>query len=265
MRAFFTSTVALVLLAAPAAAQQAPDASLERARALFEQGRVAYEAGDFETALARFREAHELTGNADILYNVASSADRLRRDDVALEAYRGYLDARPDSTDRAQVEGRIRVLETQIARREEERRQQEADRRALAAQLEARSVEPAEGGPAGRGAGPAPWIVAGVGAATLVAGVVTLVVAELDAACVEDPSGCVEQPDAPRWSEVEARYDRVPALRGVGGALTGIGAAAVAVGLAWGLAAGGSTDAGGDTASTTVALGPGGVIVRGVF
>ncbi|HJL18717.1 MAG TPA: tetratricopeptide repeat protein [Sandaracinaceae bacterium LLY-WYZ-13_1] len=265
------STLAVACLATPAEAQEAREvapADLERARTLFEQGRAAYESGDFETALEAFREAHALTENADLLYNVASAADRLRRDEVALEAYRGYLEARPDSSDRAQVEGRIRVLEAQLARREEERARLEAERDEATAATEATpplhaSAEPADTtttAPAESEPGAAPWIVVGVGGAFLIGGVITLVIAEIDAACVEEPSGCVAQADAPRWGEVSDRYDRVPALRGVGGALAGVGIAAAAVGLVWGLASGGDDDA-----EVRASLGPGGVVVEGRF
>ncbi|MEQ9649420.1 MAG: hypothetical protein RLO52_28235, partial [Sandaracinaceae bacterium] len=91
MRLLVFAFASISLLLSSAASAQ----SLEQARRAFEQGRAAYESGDFETALMRFQEAHRITGNPEILYNVATSADRLRMDEVALEAYRGYLAARP--------------------------------------------------------------------------------------------------------------------------------------------------------------------------
>ena len=56
-----------------------------------------------------------LTGDADILYNIGQVADRLRQDEVALDAYERYLEARPDAPDRVNVEGRIRRLQQAMA------------------------------------------------------------------------------------------------------------------------------------------------------
>lgn len=249
MRFLFT-LLAVTALSGVAAAQD-----LERARVAFEQGRVAYEAGDFETALTRFQEAHQITGAPEILYNVATAADRLRRDEVALEAYRGYLAARPGSEDRASVEARIRVLERQIAdaqREEEERGAAEraaAEREAAAAaaleRAQAQTSDP----------GPAPWVIAGAGAALAVAGAVLVIVAEVDAGCVTAPNGCAD--DGPRWEDFAERYDRIPVFRSIGAAALGVGAAAMAAGVIWWVAASGS--------GPEVALGPGGVRVRGSF
>lgn len=234
------------------AAAQSPS-DLARARQHFEEGRAAYEDGRFEAALEHFQEAHRLTDDADLLYNVGATADRLRRDDLALVAYRGYLAARPGSTDREQVEGRIRILEERLAaeaeareREEAERAQRDAEARTLRAQLaESEDV------------GPAPWILVGSGAALVVGGVALLVVSAVDAACVTSPSGCVEAPEAPRWGEVREGYDRIPAFQAVGGVLLGLGAAAAIAGVVWAVSAGGR--------SAEVALGPAGVALRGRF
>ncbi|MCS6800144.1 MAG: hypothetical protein NZ898_16760 [Myxococcota bacterium] len=104
---------------APATA--APDEASRsdaEARAVFVRGREAYERGDFETALASFRRAYELSGRPALLFNVGQAADRLRRDREALEAFEAYLAAVPDAGNRAEVEARIRVLREQIARDE---------------------------------------------------------------------------------------------------------------------------------------------------
>jgi tetratricopeptide (TPR) repeat protein len=94
-------------------AAQRPEASSrdEEARMLFEAGRVAYADGRFEDALDYFQRAHALSGRAALLYNIGSAADKLRRDAVALDAFRGYLEAMPTAENRGEVEARIRVLE----------------------------------------------------------------------------------------------------------------------------------------------------------
>ena len=147
------------------------DVRLAQAKKAFAAGTRAYGEGDFAPALARFKRAYELTGSPDLLYNIATVSDRMRLDEEALEAYQGYLHARPESADREHVESRISVLEDTL----------EAQRRAeLDAEIEARkaAIEAAARVKAERpltqyvGPGPGPWITIGAGGATMVAGAI---------------------------------------------------------------------------------------------
>lgn len=111
-------------------------------RAAFERGRVAFDAGDYETALEAFSEAFELTHRPALQYNVGLSQDRLRMDQEALDSFESYLDAVPDSPYLDQVNGRITALRQSVARRNNERERLEAERAeaeaAAAAATEAR-------------------------------------------------------------------------------------------------------------------------------
>lgn len=89
-------------------------ASDEEARARFESGRLAFEAGRYEEALSDFRRSYELSGRGLILFNVGLVEDRLRHDEAAVEAFEQYLAAVPDAENRAEVEARIRVLHQAI-------------------------------------------------------------------------------------------------------------------------------------------------------
>lgn len=109
---------ACACLEATALAQGArPDVD-QRARDLFEEGRVAYDAGDDEEALAHFKAAYELSHRPQLLYNIGLSADRLGRREEALAAYRGYLGAVPDAHNRVSVADRVRALEAMDAANE---------------------------------------------------------------------------------------------------------------------------------------------------
>jgi tetratricopeptide (TPR) repeat protein len=107
--------LALTLFALPvgsAFAQRDPELTSEdeEARSLFEAARTAYAAGRYEAALERFREAYELSGRPALLFNMATAADRLRRDEEALDLYERFLAAQPESPQRPEVEARIRIL-----------------------------------------------------------------------------------------------------------------------------------------------------------
>lgn len=102
-----------------------------RARRLFEIGRTAYDNALYEDALRYFRESYALSGRPALLYNIGQCADRLRRDDDAIDAFERYLAAQPTAANRAEVETRLEVL-----------RRARAERRALEA---AHPTEPASG------------------------------------------------------------------------------------------------------------------------
>lgn len=104
------AAVALLACAsAPAAAQDDTEA-----REVFELGRTAFNDGRFEEALDHFRRSYELSGKAELLFNIGVAADRLRLNQDALRAFESYLEGLPEAPNRAEVEGRIRVLRRAI-------------------------------------------------------------------------------------------------------------------------------------------------------
>ena len=94
------------------------DVDDERARGLYEQGAAAYAAGHYEAALGFFQESYALSGRATLLFNIATSADRLRQNEVALENYEAYLAAIPRADNRAEVSSRVSVLREELAQRQ---------------------------------------------------------------------------------------------------------------------------------------------------
>jgi tetratricopeptide (TPR) repeat protein len=80
------------------------------ANARFEQGLEHFRQGRYAAAIASFEAAHELLPSPELLYNIAQAYRRQGDCDHALEAYREYLAARPDASNRTKVEGYIREL-----------------------------------------------------------------------------------------------------------------------------------------------------------
>lgn len=225
---------------------------LAQAKKEFNAGTRAYAAGDFETALSRFRRAYELTGSADLLYNIATVSDRMRLDEDALKAYEGYLEARPESADREHVESRIEVLREAIeARRKAELEAElEAREAALAAAARVKAERPLT---RYVGPGPGPWITIGAGSAAVVSGAVLLGLGQRDQKKVENA------PPGTSYSSVEEMAERGPKLTKTGIALLGVGGAAVIGGVIWQLTGGQ------EEAMPEVSIGPGGISVRGRF
>lgn len=223
MRALSIMFVALAAAPALAAAQATPAPS--EARIAFEQAVAAYEEGRFAEAAAQFDRCHELTQDAEVLFNAANAYDRLRQDAEALDRYRRYLALRPDTADRAQVEARVAILEQALAAPAE-------PGPAHAPAIEVSEPMPSSPVPTviDDGAVAGGWTLIGTGAASLIAGIVLLVLAQTDLDAVAG---------ATRWQDVEDRYHRAPIASGLGVGGLGLGVALAAGGAIW-LAIGGA-------------------------
>lgn len=88
------------------------DSADEEARNLYEAGEEAFGAARYEAALEHFRASYALSHRPELLYNIGITADRLGRNDEALEAFRGYLASDAvDEARRPDVEARVAALE----------------------------------------------------------------------------------------------------------------------------------------------------------
>ena len=88
------------------------------AQALFAAGRSAYEDGRYEDALDHFRDSYEQSGRPTLLYNIGMSADRLRRDEEALEAFEEFLARVPEHPNRVSTENRVAALRRVLEERD---------------------------------------------------------------------------------------------------------------------------------------------------
>jgi len=94
----------LLLTAAPVRAQGGSS------RALLSRGRAAVAQGELARAYSLLRRAAE-RGRAAVPWREAAEvAEHLHLDEAAREAYRTYLERAPRARDRAEIEGRVRVL-----------------------------------------------------------------------------------------------------------------------------------------------------------
>jgi tetratricopeptide (TPR) repeat protein len=118
LRSWPSSLLLVLLMAASAHGQAtkpaaAPHAEIDdkEARDLFRLGKQAFDEGRFERALKYFTDAYELSHRAALLSNIGTVLDRLRRDQEALDAYKGYLLQVPDAPNRSQIEERVRIID----------------------------------------------------------------------------------------------------------------------------------------------------------
>jgi tetratricopeptide (TPR) repeat protein len=88
------------------------------AKEYFEAGRVAFDQADYESALTYFRHAYRTSGRGALLYNIGVAADRLQRDQEAVEAFEQYLETTEKPTRESEVRTRIEALRKSIADKE---------------------------------------------------------------------------------------------------------------------------------------------------
>ena len=203
---FSTAAHAQATEADSADAAETVDSETE-ARMLFDSAQDAYREGSFERALALFQASYDLSGRAELLYNVGLAAERTRDDERALRAFEEFVAAVPDSERRAFAETRIQALRASLAPADED--------------TPVVSEPPPE--PPSRPLGG--FLVAGGGVALAVAGTVMLVRGVSLRDEVENA-----EPGTP-FANVEGNVSRAPALIRDGEVLLAIGAAAAVAGV----------------------------------
>ncbi|MEM6863377.1 MAG: tetratricopeptide repeat protein, partial [Myxococcota bacterium] len=93
---------------------KSPEAQFD---ARMEAGRKAYGRGDYEAAISSFLSALELKQDADAVYNIAKSYERLARYEEAIDFFEQYLQLSPEASDKADVEATITRLRKAIKER----------------------------------------------------------------------------------------------------------------------------------------------------
>lgn len=194
------------------------------AREAFREGSDAYAEARYGEAMRLFRRAYELSGRAALLYNIGLTADRLRDDAAAVEAFERYLasgeDARRDEVERRLAASRARLIASSVP-----------DSRPDPARLDSGDVDPT---PPAEPDGPSragPWAVGLTGAVLAVGGAVMLAVGARQVADVNDT------PDGTRdWSDVSGDASRGRTLSILGASLLAVGTAAGVVSVSWRLA-----------------------------
>lgn len=142
----------------------------ERAMELYQESAALYQAGELKQAGERLEQAYALDPSPTLLYNLARVHEGLGELEAAIESYRRFLVAAPDTPDRGALEKRIETLGAQLA---EQRRLREAEQRKHGkAEEGARGPSaPAVASPAGadpdRAPNRAPWLILGMGGLAL--------------------------------------------------------------------------------------------------
>jgi len=211
-------------------ARAAQETDESRAAALFREAVELFRAGDFDTAAALLRRAHELDPEPILLFNLARALEASNQHLEAADTYARYLADAPDADDRAAIEALIANL----------RARAEAEASANAPTLDPEPTPEPEPDVAPEPTAPEPgpsatpaWVVLGVGAATAAAGLPVGLLAR---------SRHDDARDAESHEQAVARRDEARRLQRTANALFGVGGALAVGGLVWALVAGRAPD-----------------------
>lgn len=234
MRGFFAFSC--VLLVAPTAFG---DGGQVQAEALFTQSESLYQQGDFRGAITLLEEAHRLSPNAILLYNLARAHESLGQSAQAATYYRKYLEMDPGAADRGAVEKRIATL----TRVEPPTKTESGAARS-----------PAATSPQVVGSSPSavPWVFAGIGGVTLGTGFVMGGLALATHAEAKAPTT--------DGVETERLQSRASSFATAANILIVAGGTVSLAGLVWGAVDVASSDAG-----VSAWVGPTGVSLTGSF
>lgn len=265
----------------------AQDASYDaEARALFEAGRLAFDAGRYEDALQHFQGAYRRSQRPQLLFNVGVAADRAGRVAEAISAYEKFLESVPEDGQRPWIEARLAELRalppggalppapnpfaeptspppeiapppdtTPVA--------PEVETQPLTGPAVRPPVQPAASSaaesreelvvsPRSRVPG---LLLLGVGAASVVGGAVAIGTAHSLAKRVRDT-------DATTWAEVEDDARRAPRREKIGFVLLGVGVVAIGAGLVQLVLPSERVER---RAGARLRIGPTGVLLEGAF
>jgi len=143
----------------------------EEALRMSQRGAALFRAGKFRDAADLLRHAYGIFPSPILLYNLGRALDSAGDLPEAIDAYKRYLLAERDATDRGAVEARIATLEQQLRERDERERQLAEERNRPPPEPAPRADVAVAAPPApSRARRAAPWVLFGVGAAALVAG-----------------------------------------------------------------------------------------------
>lgn len=261
------SLVSLTPSVAIAQPRPAPGATAKPAtpEELFAASADAYRRGDFAGAIELLKKVYATDPQPSVLYNMGRAYEGMGDLPAAVEHYKRFLAAEPNTRDKGALEQRITTLERQIAEREALEKQRDAERlraeeeakeRARKEEELARAKEQQKQQAPPQRRSPLPWIVAGVG----VAGVATGAAFGLMASSSHDDA--VNERQQQKAADLDATSKTQATIANVAFIAGGV---LVAVGVTWWVLDGRAASKKTGSATWKVGLGPGYVGAAGVF
>ena len=204
-------------------AQERPPETQVAAQEHFRQGQEAYDETRYSDAVREFQQAYDLSGRAELLYNIGIAHERLLDWGATIDAFESYLRLLPDAPNHDNVQARLELAWERLTASENS----SATAPPSAPAVSAGETSSASASHAGQShAGPIAFLVAG--------GVVALgggVLVGLGASTLGDVEST--PPETRQWSDAEQDVARGNTLRTSGVIALSVGVVALTAGLIW--------------------------------
>jgi tetratricopeptide (TPR) repeat protein len=169
------AALALTVAGIPMASADADADARAKAAAHFKQGQAFFQRADYDRALTEYQAAFELSEEPSLIFNIALCHDRAPRPDLALAAFRRYLELAPNGSVADEAREDVARLTPIVDRLIAERAAQDASRREREAAARHSTAAPLPAPPPARSH--APRYVMAAGAAVLAIGATAHVLA----------------------------------------------------------------------------------------
>jgi len=206
---------------------------------LFTRARGAYESGNFLEAIALLEKAHAIFPDPSILYRIGDAYESAGDLGKAIAAYRDYLEAAVDATDRGIVTRRIEDLERRVA----QAAQSVAETTARAVVASGERIRPERTAevvvapvPRSRKAA---WVLGGVGAVSIVGAAGSYAVSRVAAAQIgrwdaeREAAHATDDPVPPRPAQYDSTFARSVVARNAAFVALGVGFVALTASVGW--------------------------------
>jgi tetratricopeptide (TPR) repeat protein len=230
----------------PVCTRAVTDAESDLAHQKYIAGKALYDNGNYEPAIGNFRDAYAKDCTKHELLVILSRAYELKGDlPEAIRSLKTYVQRVPNAPDRTTYEGRIKSMEQELAKRQQERPSPHPSASTGAPPppppppngTSTAPQPPPPGAEPQQGHTLLPWIVVTVGGAAILTGIILFAVAPpLPSNCTKDHNNCARVPATESDAELSTDQDKASShvnLVTTGTVLTIAGAGVLAGGLLW--------------------------------
>lgn len=124
--------IALGAAGAPGVAHADQAADIAEAQKLYDEGKRLYNLGKFQEALVEFEKAYDLYRAPEFLFNIGQCYRNLKNYEKSIFIFESYLREKPNTDKRALIEEFIAEMKIEVAKQDEQHKQDQAAKAELA-------------------------------------------------------------------------------------------------------------------------------------
>ena len=109
------TAILCIAAAAPTLARADEEANIARSKAIWREGVIQYDLGQFDAAIKKLEEAYEIYPFPNILFSLGQAHRKIKSYEKAIHYFRSYLRYNPQASNRSDTEAIIKELDRLVA------------------------------------------------------------------------------------------------------------------------------------------------------